>query len=274
MIDKEKINLTFNRIEKSLDLRFQKNGTLFISKDDMESLKKTLYKEEYQNFFALKTKIGEAVLIQVLLKNSWLINDRAFKNKDFKKMLLGNIGKEHFDFLEKIIEDKTFSTKVSKEFFEKIYYELVDVKRCQKIYQDNKIKASVRAICFKRFVMNSSKEGSYLIRETDSLFMDKEFYKYVKNKPYLNNILEKFSEKDKVAEWILTNKCDKNMDTVWSSAFASLKNNAFNATINYINLNMDYDNFTTKWLIRKIIPKLLLQESYSQTIMYPFVKTT
>jgi len=82
---------------------------------------------------------------------------------------------------------------------------------------------------------------------------------------YLNNILEKFSEKDKVAEWILTNKCDKNMDTVWSSAFASLKNNAFNATINYINLNMDYDNFTTKWLIRKIIPKLLLQESYSQT---------
>ena len=262
MIDREKINLTFEKIEKSLDLRFQKKGALFISKNDFEEAKKSIYKEEYQNFFALSTKVGMPILIQILLKNPWLITNKALVNKDLKKQLDISLqeenGKQYLNLLQRIYQDKVFSTKRFKEYCGKKYYNLISVIDCNSIYKNNEHKPAIRALCFERLVLSSPKDGQYKIIKINKEFQSyKELYKQVKNSDYLNNILINSTEKKYIAAWILENKCKKNMDTVWSSAFLSLEEYALNEAMDYISLNMDYSDFTTKWLFRKIIPKLL-----------------
>lgn len=262
MIDREKINLTFERIEKSLDLRFQKKGALFITKSDLEEAKKSIYKEEYQNFFALSTKVGMPVLIQILLKNPWLITNKALTNRDLKKQLNISLqeenGKQYLKLLQKISQDEVFSTKRFKEYCEEKYYSQIDVSICNDIYKNNEYKPAIRALCFKRLVLSSSKDGKYKILKINNEFLSYDgLYKQVKNSSYLNDILINSTEKKYIATWILENKCRENMDAIWSNSFLSLEEHAFNEAVNYIRLNMEYSDFTTKWIFRKIIPKLL-----------------
>jgi len=261
MVDKRSISLTFERIEKSLDLRFQKKGTLFISKDNLEIAKENLYCGNYQNFFALESRVGNPVLMQVILKHPWIINDKTLKNKDFKKelnrSLSGNSAKQYIPQMRKIAKDEVFSTMVLKEFIEEKYYKTIDPNDCREIYEDQTKKPKIRALCFKKSIKVSDESGLVKMRHIDEMFtFDYELYRIVKDQEYLKEIMADVSDKSKVAEWILENKCQYKMDKIWESAFMSLKEDAFSAACQYIVDNMDYDDFTTKWLLRKVIPKL------------------
>ncbi len=278
MIDKQNINSTFERIEKSLDLRFQKKGTLFISKNDLEVAKKSIYKGEYQNFFALGSKVGMPVLMQVILKNPWIVDDKTLQNREFKKqlnvILEENGGKQYLPHLRKIAKDEVFSTIAFKKYSEEKYYRKINADNCREVYEDQRKKPAIRALCFSRAIMSSDESGSYKIRQIDEMFMfDTDIYKEAKDKPYLNEIVQNMSEQEDVAEWILDNKCQDKMETVWSSAFMALKENAFVAALEHIRLNMDYDNFTTKWLLRKAIPRLFLYAKGNEDLTDRYVES-
>ena len=263
MVDKQSIDTTFNRIEKSLDLRFQKKGTLYITKEDLELVKKSLYQDEFQNFLALGTKVGMPVLMQVLFKNPWLINSRALRDRELKKQLKNTLGentsKQYLTILRQIVEDNVFSTLEFKSFIENYYYTMIDYEECSAIYQDDRKKPEVRAICFLRDMEISEERGSFIIREIDDMFMSNaDLYKVVKDKPALSNLMKNISEKDDVAEWILDNKVYGKIDSIWTNALIALGKEGFIAGTNYIkNNDMDYDE-VTKWLIRKVFPKFFL----------------
>jgi len=263
MADRAKISSTFKRIEKSLNLRFEKKGSLFIDKKDLEDLKKSIANGQMQNIIAMETKIDSAIITQVMLKNPWLISDSLLKSKDFLIFLRTNISKNNDIYLLKeIVDDNIFSTNLFKEFIEKLYYPLISLSECKNIVKNMTLKDTIILICFKRIMIDSSESGSLKIREINDFFSEYEdLYNTVKNQPYLNDIMNNIENKDDVAEWILDNKSSGKMDQVWANAFTSLKIDTLNTSINYIERNMDYGNETTKWLIRNVFPKLFISAS-------------
>ncbi len=276
MIDKQKIDTTSKRIEKSLNLRFQKKGTLYITKEDLELVKKTLYKNEFQNFLALGTTVGMPVLMQVLFKNPWLINSRALKDNELKKQIKnsldGSTGKQYINVLRQIVEDNVFSNIEFKTFIENYYYKMIDVNECSRIYQDDRNKPKVRSICFLREMENSEEKGSFVIREIDDFFMENlDLYNVIKDQPALNNIMKNISEKDNVAEWILDNRVYGNIDSIWTNALITLGKEGFESGIKYIKFNGMGYNDVTKWLIRKVFPKLFLSVKEDEVLIDEYI---
>jgi hypothetical protein len=265
MADREKIISTFKRIEKSLNLRFEKKGSLFIDKKDLEDLKRSISNGEMQNIQAMETKIDSAIITQVILKNPWLISDSFLNTKDFSSFLRINIAKNNNIYLLKnIIDDNVYTTNIFKAFIEEIYYPLIKLSECKNIVRNMTLKPSVILICFKRIMIGSTESGIYKIREINDFLNDnQELYKTVKNQPsYLNDIMITLDDKDDVAEWILDNKITGKKEQIWLNAFTSLKIDALNASVNYIENNLDYDDYeTNKWLFQKVFPKLFISAS-------------
>lgn len=274
MADREKINSTFERIEKSLNLRFEKKGSLFIKKKDLEDLKKSISHGQMQNIQAMEAKIDAAIIIQVILKNPWLISDSLLKTKDFLTFLRINIAKNNNIYLLKdIIDDNIFSTNVFKEFIEKLYYPLISLSECKNIVKDMTLKDNIILTCFKRIMMDSTESGSSKIREINDFFNDNQnIYNIAKNQPDLNEIMTNVDNKDDVAEWILDNKITLKMDSIWVNAFSSLKSDAFNVSISYIKSHMDYEDKTTKQLMEKIFPKLFMGASQNFDLLSNYKK--
>jgi len=263
MVDRERISSTFKRIEKSLNLRFEKKGSLFIDKQDLEDLKKSISNGQMQNIQAIETKIDAAIITQVILKNPWLVSDNLLKDNSFSSFLRKNISKNSNMYLLKdIIDDNIFSTNNFKEFIEKIYYPLISLSECKNIVKEMTLKENIVLICFKRIMMDSAESGSFKIREINDFFNNHpDLYNTVKNQPYLHEIMNTIDNRDDVAEWILDNKFTSKIDQIWANAFTSLKTDAFDASAHYIKNNMDYGNETTKWLIKNVFPKLFISAS-------------
>ncbi len=278
MVDREKIISTFKRIEKSLNLRFEKKRSLFIDKKDLEDLKRSISNGEMQNIQAMETKIDSAIITQVILKNPWLVSDALLQTRDFSSFLKINIARDnHIYFLRNIIDDNIYSTNEFKGFIEKIYYPLIKLSECKKIVKNMTLKDSVVLICFKRIMIDSTESGSSKIREINDFFNNNQkLYSKIKNQPYLSDIMNVIDNKDDVAEWILSNKEDEGkIDQVWANAFISLKIDAFNTAVNYIENNFDSSYKTNKWLFKNALPKLFiftlkdatLTEDYSTKII-------
>jgi hypothetical protein len=282
MVDREKIISTFKRIEKSLNLRFEKKGSLFIDKKDLEDLKRSISNGEMQNIQAMETKIDSAIITQVILKNPWLVSDALLRTRDFSSFLKINIARDnHIYFLKNIIDDNIYSTNEFKGFIEKIYYPLIKLSECKKIVKNMTLKDSVVLICFKKIIMDSTEGGSSKIREINDFFNDNQrLYNTVKSQLYLNDIMITLDDKDDVAEWLLDNKIAGKMDKIWAEAFYSLKENAFYTACNYINREVGYASVMTKDLIRRKFPIMIMKikddssllETYTNVIVNLYEK--
>ena len=143
---------TLKKVEKALDLRFEKDSTLYISKEETDKIKKALSNSRFQNIQALSKRLGSKVVVTVILKNSWLISFNSKSHRDLKrifddvdKSFLGEAAKD-------IVKDKIFSTAEFKTFIESYYLQNIQLKKCSKIYKDESIKIENRAICFERYL--------------------------------------------------------------------------------------------------------------------------
>lgn len=262
MIEKLKINSTFQRVEKSLNLRFQKKGSLFISKYDLEKLKEELFNENMQNILALELKIKTPIIMQVILKNPWLISDNLLQNKDFKKYLRKNLtaenSRQYVVLLKDIAVDNIFSTQKFKLFLEGFYYRLVDIEECKRIIAEDNSKPKILAECFKRTMIESEESSEIKIRIIDDfLNSNDEVYKLVKSTDYLNDIIESIEDKEYIAQWILDNKTLPKIDPVWSNAFVSIGKDSFDIAAKYIKVNFSWEDEATKWIIRNVFQKQL-----------------
>jgi len=261
MIEKLQINSTFERVEKSLNLRFQKKGSLFISKDNLEKLKEELFNANMQNILALELVIKTPIIIQVILKNPWLISDTFLQDKDFKRYIRENLtadsANQYLSVLKDIAEDNIFSTNKFKLLIEEFYYGLINVEECERIISEDSSKPKILIECFKRVMIESKESDEIKIRMINDFFESREeIYQVVKSTAYLNEIVNIIDDKEYVAQWILDNKTLPKIDPVWSNAFISLGKDSFDVATEYIKSNFTYDE-VSKWIVRNVFQKQL-----------------
>ncbi len=266
------ISNTLKNVEKSLNLRFERDSSLYISKEDTESIKEALYNSKFQNINAFIKKFGNKIVGKVILSNSWLIDFN--KNKRELKSIFDKIDREFLkDVSRDIIEDRIFSTAEFKLFIKQYYLEGISLESCPKIYKDTNELMQSRATCFKRYL----KEKYILENSASSVarFIDSEFKDYpniydhiqVKDFNFLISVFNNYNEIETILEWIISNKITDRKDKVWNSLFLSEKDIALKKTVDYISNYPSWDNQVTKYLIQKVLVKLNKADEFEENIV-------
>ena len=142
---------TLKKVEKALDLRFEKDSSLYISKEDTEKIKKALSKSNFQNINAFTKKLGNRVVAKVIINNSWLIDFN--RNRRYLTQIFDNIDKNFLkDISKDIVTDKIFSTIEFKSFIQSYYIQAMSFKHCIKLYRNEDNKIENRVIAFERYL--------------------------------------------------------------------------------------------------------------------------
>lgn len=96
------------RINRSLDERFEKNADLYIAPEEVEKLKKLIYIGNYPQIVKLYTlkKFSAEILANVLIQNAWLMRNEKF-------YILQPIFKECNNFyLQRVMVESVFDNKI------------------------------------------------------------------------------------------------------------------------------------------------------------------
>lgn len=266
------IKSSLTRIEKALDLRFEKDSSLYISKEDTEKLKEYLYKKHVQNIDAMSIKLGNKVVANIVLKNSYLVDIGDFKLKGSLDKLFKSLDKDFFINISRdIVEDKMFSTIEFKEFIEKLFFKEVSLSECAKNYHDINEKIDNRAICLERYLLEDyalKNSSSNLVR-----FIDAELKKYPdianyfsnRNQNFLSKIFSVTQNKAEIAKWIIENKI-LTSDMYWLNGLNSLGEDGFNQMIAYVKTNPSYENEITKKICSKQFRSFYKLENFIESI--------
>jgi len=263
---------TLKKVEKALDLRFEKDSSLYVSKEDTEKIKEALYKSQFQNINAFVKKFGNKIIGKIIINNNWLL--KFNQNKKELKKLFNNIDKNFLkDISKEIIEDKVYSSMEFKRFIKQYYLETISLKECQIIYNNDQELIQHRVICFRRYLKEDyliNNTLSHSIRFIDSVFQNfQEIYNYIQqhNVNFLTSIFQNTDDIDIVLEWILENKIIDRKDKTWMNLVLSNKNISFKIIMNYISNNPTWDNKITKFLIHRILVKFNKLDQYTEKIV-------
>lgn len=265
------------RIEKALNLRFEKDSSLYISKEDTEKLKEYLYKKQNQNIDALVLKLGNKVVSNIVLKNNYLIdiNDRNLRSSLEK--LFKSLDKSFFVSISRdVVEDKIFSTIEFKEFVEKFFFKEVSLDECAKKYQDIYEKIDNRGVCFARYLAedyalkNSSANLVRFIAAELKKHPDISNYFSNKNQNFLAKIFSVSPNKADIAKWIIDNNTNAT-EIYWINGLASLDEDGFNQMVAYVEANPQYNNEITKRICSKYFQQFYMLDIFIQSISNLFL---
>jgi len=266
------ISNTLKKVEKALDLRFEQDSSLYISKEDTENIKEALYNSKFQNINAFIKKFGNKIVGKVILSNSWLIDFN--KNERELKKIFDSIDKEFLkDISKEIIEDKIFSTSEFKLFIKQYYLIGIPLKDCPKIYQDTEELIQSRVTCFKRYLKEEyilDNRSSNIVRFIDSEFKNyPEIYNHIqaKNPAFLSSIFSDYNDIEAILTWVVEYKVTDRRDKVWNNLFLSNKDMALEQSVNYISKYPSWDNTSTKYLIQKILVKLENVDRFEESMV-------
>ncbi|MDQ7074001.1 MAG: hypothetical protein Q9O24_02350 [Gammaproteobacteria bacterium] len=263
---------TLKKVEKALDLRFEQDGSLYVSKEDTESIKKALYSSRFQNINAFVKKLGNKVVGRVILHNSWLVN--FHNDKKELKRIFDIVDKDFLkDIAKDVVDDKVFSTPEFKNFIKQYYLAGVSLRSCYKLYGDSTESIQSRVTCFKRYL-----KEEYVLENTvpsvlkfvEGGFKDyPEIYNYIQNKDFgfLKSVFNDCPDKELIVEWIISNKISDKKDKVWRSVYLSNKSAALKKSIEYIASDPLWGNRTTKHLIQKMLAKLSAVDGFEDSVV-------
>jgi len=252
---------TLKKVEKALSLRFERDGSLYISKDDAESIKEALYNSRFQNINAFIKKLGNKVVVKIILNHNWLI-DFSHNKKELKN-IFDVVDKDFFKHAsEDVVGDNVFSTSEFKSFVKNYYLEGVSLKECSKIYKNTNELMGHRATCFKRClkeecVLESS--VSYVVQFIESEFDNyPEIYHYLQNndRGFLSSVFDGVDDMKFLMEWVISHKITDNKDRVWNDIFLSNKREALEGVVQCVSNNQGYATPLIKILIKKYLTKL------------------
>ncbi len=269
----DSVNDAVSRINKALDLRFEADTTLYITKKDTDKIKHCLANNNYQNLSAFTSRLGQNVVAKVILKNCWLIDfevEQKFNNKKILEKIFKDLQDIFFvEISEPIINDEVFSSIEFKQFIEKLYYKKTPIKQCERVFNNSQFKINCRGICFERYINKYAENnpGSHLCREISSLFKKFPELDRVVNVQLLSNLTPQIDDKQTVAKWIIEEKINKVTNAIWSQALLSLKNTGFEETIKYLSQNEDHRNETSRYLIEKLYPKFFAKSENVESLV-------
>jgi hypothetical protein len=250
------------KIEKSLDLRFEKENSLYISKDDEEKIKEAILKSQYQNVSAFSKRFGNRIIAKIFTKNSWLVS-----RVDEKSLTpLFKILNQNFleDISKDIVEDRVFASSEFKSFLLRF-----GGGNCEKVYKDGSAKVENRATCFGRYLKEylksvSASHGIRFIEQELNKNHEIEKYLQAQNPTFLNNLFQ--SDLKTVAKWIIENRVADRKDKIWKKLLISLGESGFQEAVEYIDENPSWDNNTTKILIQRILKNFYKVPSFVDEI--------
>lgn len=255
------ISNTLKKVNKSLDLRFEQDSSLYISKEDTERIKEALYNARFQNINAFIKKFGNKIVVKIILNNSWLIDFNRNK-RELKNIFDGVDTKFLKNISTGIIKDEIFSTSKFKLFIKQYYLEGIPLKDCHKTYKDTQELIQSRITCFKRYLKEEyilENSSSNIVRFIDNeLNSYPEIYNYIqtKNGNFLKFVFSDYTDIDHIIKWIITNKITNRKDKIWNNLFLSSKSIALKESVEYISSNPSWDDNITKYLIQRILVKL------------------
>ena len=150
----ESIVNALDRINRSLDERFEKNADLYIAPEQVEKLKRLIYLGNYQQIVKECTlkKYSAEVLANVLVKNAWLMRRNSFA-------LLQPIFEEcNYDYLKSVMYDGVFDNKIDMppQFRLQLIFTFLkkgDSAMCQKMLEQKLLflnHPKLKAICLRQ----------------------------------------------------------------------------------------------------------------------------
>jgi len=268
------VDITNNlkKIEKALDLRFERDSTLYISKKDTEHVKESLYHSRFQNINAYSKKFGNKIIGKIIINNNWLLDFN--KNKKNLKRLFDNIDKNFLTTISKdVIEDKVFSTAEFKLFIKQYFLAAINIKECSKIYKNDKELIQNRVTCFKRFLKEEyliENPPNYVVRFIDMEFKNcPKIYDYIQfhDANFLSDVFEEFNDLSDIVKWVIENKITDKKDRVWNKLLYLNKDLSLEKIVNYISDYPDWDNKITKYLIQKRLAKFKELDNFSENVI-------
>lgn len=208
----ESVVNALDRINRSLDERFEKNADLYIAPEQVEKLKRLIYLGNYKQIVKECTlkKYSAEVLANVLVKNAWLMRVNNFA-------LLQPIFEEcNYDYLKSIMYDGVFDNKIDMppQFRLQLIFTFLkkgDSAMCQKMLKQKLLflnHPKLKAIClrqalkdepiaerYSRFNDYVKKNRNILTQESilAPLFPSEEFTDELRLKILMENIINQAS---------------------------------------------------------------------------------
>jgi hypothetical protein len=265
---------TLQKVEKALDLRFEKDNTLYISKNDSEVIRKAISNSSLQDLRTLSQKHGTKIFSKVLLKNSWLIKENFFQNrnvKDFFKKTFQTLPQKYFiEISQDVVENNIYADTNFREFLKSLYNKKASLDDCKKTFADKSQMVESRSQCFERIVKDYMKTKEHLLPQ----FLESEFKKnpeilnYIKTKDsqFFQRIFTLLSDKRDIANWILENKNDKDKDAIWFNSLVFLGEDGFDELMEFI-ANNSHDKNMLPFLVRRVLSKFHKLGSFENTII-------
>jgi len=266
------ISNTLKKVEKALDLRFERDSSLYISKEDTEKIKEALYNSRFQNINAFIKKFGNKIVGKIILNNSWLIDFN--RNERELKKIFDSIDSEFLGEISKdIIEDKVFSTSEFKLFIKQYTLKSIPLSDCPKIYKDTNELIPSRATALKRYLKEEyvlENISSDIVRFINMEFKDyPKIYNYIQSNDtnFLVLVFSNYQDMENILKWVVSNKIMDRKDKVWNNLFLSNKNIALKTSVEYISNYPSWDNSITKNLIQRVLGKLYKVEEFEDSIV-------
>ncbi len=280
------ISESLSKIEKSLNLRFEKDNTLYISKKDEEEIKKALFHFRTQPIEALIKKLGNKIVSLIILRNSWLIKRFDKTTQNFLKKIFSQVDENFFkEISQDIINDRIYSSIEFKEFIEGFN---ITSENSKNIYQDKKRKLDIRAKAFQKYLEDYFQKNniSFLLN-----FIDNEFRRFPDLYDYINRnrndmlslLFKNFEDDEKTAisKWIIENKISDKKDRIWENLLKSFEKIGFDASIEYIKVHaVNRDKKIIKNLIKRILGSFYKIKDFEDKIRdlyrdypYPSIQT-
>ena len=265
---------TLNRIEESLNVRFEKDTSLYIKKSDEERVKKAIVDGHYQNLSALAKKLGDKIVAVVIMKNSWLVSLSSLKKckrsmveifESLNRSFMGDISKD-------ILNDNVYSSIEFKDFIESFYYKSLPADECERIYKSENEKISIRSHCYARYIEDYCKraeDGKDVAEKIDYELNDyRDIKNYLnKNSWVLSRALSQLTDSMGLCTWILRNILCNPIEKMWESILLSFKNDSLRSGCQYINENPYYANENTKYVVQKLFPYLSECVSFEENVV-------
>ncbi len=265
MIDRDLITKTVERIREALNRRFEKNAELYISNQDIQKIKNLLWTSSFETIakWSQMQRYSPEILAKVILKNAWLIQAVSPRKMERLMPVFNNCNPKLFsEIMKEVIENKIDTPLNLVRMLEPLYYDSVEMEKCQQILDNGHNDIKILEICFRRIIKRISFAeelyeeikkyfGMYPesenIREVDVSHLKTEQQKLFLNTIFKNEIID--SDTD---QW------------GWIDIFNKFGQTAFDLAINYLSGLSEFRNPNQKRVVNLIIARIVNSDENNQ----------
>ncbi|MDK0888390.1 hypothetical protein P5F43_15520 [Clostridium perfringens] len=267
VVDKKELLNTLERIDNSLNCRFERDASLYISNQESQEIKEAIRNNLWQKLegLLLTNKISNEILIIEIIKNGWIIDEDISWNdiNKYIKPVFEKSDKEIFvRNASKITKNEIYVPYKIKKIINMEYYKKVDIKICKNIILngDSKIyNSQIMKVCVFRILeeIEDPLELYYKIQELLESDISIHFKRGINY--FIDNIYEYKDEEfiRSLSEKILSDELDGNYEEsekreFWGNIYTKLGDVASFVSLEYLE-EFKFFDLHDKWLINNIL---------------------